>query len=316
MSNIGVFIEIIDGVLKKVNHEALSLARKSGKDIYAITISDELASHKDQLKGLKGIIQIPVKLTENKPDQFAVTLVEIIKKYEINDLIAGYTSVSRDLFPRVSAKIDGSLINDCIEIDLENRIAVKPVYAGKLLQEYKLEDEFNLFTIRSNVFPVDTEADGQDSPIETVELQDTETLTDVYEVTKDDSGHIDVIDAEIIVSGGRGIGSRENFDHLFDLAKVIKAGVGASRAAVDAEYATPNMQVGQTGKVVNPKLYIAFGISGAIQHFVGMKTSKVIVAINKDPDAPIFKKADYGIVGDLFSVIPILKEELIQVQNS
>lgn len=315
MDNIGVFIEIINGNFKKVNKEVLSLAKKSGKNIYAIVFSDKIEDYSEQLKGIKTIVNIKENTDNYKPDSFAVTVSEIIKKHSIKDFIGGYTSLTRDLFPRVSAKLDGTLVNDCIEIDLENRIAVKPVYAGKLLQQYKLNDEYNLYTIRSNVFPVEEIGDETKPEIEEFNMMDTEELTKVYDILKDESGHIDVADADIIISGGRGLGSKENFEQLFDLATVIKAGVGASRAAVDAEYASPNMQVGQTGKVVNPKLYMAFGISGAIQHFVGMKTSKVIVAINKDADAPIFKKADYGIVGDLFSAIPIFKEELLKSES-
>ncbi len=312
MGNIGVFIEIINGSFKKINREALSLAKSSGQDIFVIAFTNNIDNHINELKGVKTVINIKSDLNNYKPDSFALTITEIVKKYSLNDVIGGFTSLGRDLFPRIAAKLDGTLVNDCIEINLENRSAVKPVYAGKLLQEYKLSDEYNLFTIRSNVFPVN-ESNGENPSIETFDLIDTEELTKIIEVIKDDSGKIDVVDADIIISGGRGLGSKENFEKLFDLASVIKAGVGASRAAVDAEYASAGMQVGQTGKVVNPKLYLAFGISGAIQHFVGMKTSKVIVAINKDADAPIFKKADYGIIGDLFSVIPLLKEELQKV---
>jgi len=259
------------------------------------------------------IINIKVDLDRYQPDIYANTIKEIVKEKSLNNLLGGYTALTRDLFPRIAAKLEATLVNDCIEIDLKSGTAVKPVYAGKLLQQYSLNDEYNLYTIRSNTFPAEATESNSTSPIEEYNLKDTKELTRIVNILKDESGHIDVGEADIIVSGGRGLGSKENFDILFDLASVIKAGVGASRAAVDAEYATSNMQVGQTGKVVNPKLYMAFGISGAIQHFVGMKTSKVIVAVNKDIDAPIFKKADYGIVGDLFEVIPLLKEELKKI---
>ncbi len=312
MGNIGVLIEINNGSLKKINKEALSLAKSSGNDVYAIVFSNNIDSFSDEFKGIKTIINIKTDMDDYKPDNYAATLSEIIKKYSLNDFIAGYTSLTRDMLPRVAAKLNGTLVNDCIEIDLENRTIVKPIYAGKLLQQYKLKDEYNLYSIRSNVFKI-SDLDGNAPNVEEFELINVDELTKINEVIKDDSGNIDVVDAEIIISGGRGMGSKENFEKLFDLATILKAGVGASRAAVDAEYASANMQVGQTGKVVNPKLYLAFGISGAIQHFVGMKTSKVIVAINKDADAPIFKKADYGIIGDLFTVLPLLKEELSKI---
>jgi electron transfer flavoprotein alpha subunit len=197
-------------------------------------------------------------------------------------------------------------------MDLAGHCVTKPVYAGKLLSKYVIDDIFRLFTIRPNVFPV--EAGNTGAPeIAVFEPVKNPPKTKIVEIIKSEAKKVDLLEADIIVSGGRGLKAKENFILLQELADLLNAGLGASRAAVDAEFATSDMQVGQTGKVVNPKLYIACGISGAIQHFVGMKTSKVIVAINKDPEAPIFKKADYGIVGDLFKVVPLLKEELQKV---
>jgi electron transfer flavoprotein alpha subunit len=199
-------------------------------------------------------------------------------------------------------------------VDLDSRKAVKPVYSGKLLAEYQIDAGTALFTVRPNVIAVETaDAAAAVPEIKTVALDNGELQTKIVSVQKSASQKIDLTEAEIIVSGGRAMKNKENFAVLEDLAGVLNAGVGASRAAVDAGFASADMQVGQTGKVVNPKLYIACGISGAIQHFVGMKTSKIIVAVNKDPEAPIFKKADYGIVGDLFTVVPLLKEEFKKV---
>jgi electron transfer flavoprotein alpha subunit len=190
---------------------------------------------------------------------------------------------------------------------------IQMVYAGKLISTFKLSGEFRIITIRPNVFPVKEK--GSDSQPEVIEagIVKIEEKSKIIDVIKSETKKIDLTEAEIIISGGRGMKAKENFKILQEVAEVLNAGVGASRAAVDSDYATPDMQVGQTGKVVNPKLYIACGISGAIQHFVGMKTSKFIVAINKDPEAPIFKKADYGIVADLFKAVPLLKEELEKI---
>ncbi len=313
MANIGVYIELKNDLFKKANKEALSFAKKSGGDVHAVIFSDNPAQYEAELKGIAKIIQVKTGGLTYQPDLYADTIAKIITEFELNDFIATNSPSGKELLPRVAAKIENaSLITDCIEIDLENKSVTKPVYAGKLLSKYIIEDDYRIFAIRPNVFPVEA---GSDSTPETVSFDavKNECKTNIVEVIKSASEKIDLMEADIIIAGGRGMKNQENFAILDELAQMLNAGLGASRAAVDAEFATSDMQVGQTGKVVNPNLYIACGISGAIQHFVGMKTSKVIVAINKDSEAPIFKKADYGIVGDLFKVIPVLKEELQKV---
>lgn len=314
MANVGVFIELKDGKFKKSNKEALSLAKKSGMDTYAVIFSNDPGQYADALKGVKKVIQVKGDDLTFQPDLYADTAAKIITEFNLNDFIGVSSLRGKDLFPRIAGKIENaSLISDCIELDLENHSVVKPVYAGKLLSRYVVDDEYRLFTIRPNVFPVEEGGETADPGIVTFEPVINEAKTKIVGIIESESKKIDLLEADIIVSGGRGIKAKENFAILQELADLLGAGLGASRAAVDSEYASPDMQVGQTGKVVNPKLYIACGISGAIQHFVGMKTSKVIVAINKDPEAPIFKKADYGIVADLFKAVPLLTEELKKV---
>lgn len=314
MANIGVYIELKDEQFKKSNKEALSLAKKSNKDVHAIIFTNNLDPYKTELKGIKQVIQVKDDNLSYQPDLYADTLAKIITDFKLNDFLGACSAQGKDLLPRVAAKIENaSLINDCIEIDFDNNKVTKPLYAGKLLSQYRIEDEFRMVTIRPNVFPVGESTSDAEPEITTFEPVKNSIKTQIVDVIKSAQKRIDLQEAEIIVAGGRGMKTKENFSIIEELAGILNAGVGASRAAVDSEYATQDMQVGQTGKVVNPKLYIACGISGAIQHFAGMKTSKVIVAINKDSEAPIFKKADYGIVGDLFKVVPLLKDELKKV---
>jgi electron transfer flavoprotein alpha subunit len=313
MANIGVYIELRGDEFKKANREILSLAHKSGKDVHAIVFSNDISGYENDLKGVKKILQIKDSNLAFQPDFYSLTMANLIKEYSLNDFMGVCSAQGKDLFPRIAAKVNASLVHDCVEVDFDNNTVLKPVYAGKLLSTFKINSEFRMITIRPNVFPVeDVAADGQPEVI-TIDLSKDSENVKILEIIKSATKKIDLNEAEIIISGGRGIKAKENFNILQEVADILNAGVGASRAAVDSEYATADMQVGQTGKVVNPKLYIACGISGAIQHFVGMKTSKVIVAINKDPEAPIFKKADYGVVADLFKAVPILKEELQKV---
>lgn len=314
MGNIGVYIELKDNDFKKSNKESLGLAKSSKNDVIAIVFSNDISSFQDELKGIQKVVQVKGSDLSYQPDLYADTIASITTEMNLTHLLGISSAQGKDLFPRVSAKVaDSGLINDCIDVDFDNNLITKPVYAGKLLSQFKVTGTPVMLTIRPNVFPV-TDGGSDGTPeIVTKDVVQNDPKTHIKEIIKSATKKIDLQEAEVIVSGGRGMKSQENFAILEELAKVLNAGVGASRAAVDSGFATSDMQVGQTGKVVNPKLYIACGISGAIQHFVGMKTSKVIVAINKDPEAPILKKADYGIVGDLFEAVPILQEELKKV---
>jgi electron transfer flavoprotein alpha subunit len=313
MANIGIYIELKDGVFKKSNRELLSLARKSGQDVHAVVFSADPRPFLPELRGIKTVIQVQGADPAYQPDRYARTLADIIAEFKLEVFVGIFSAQGKDLFPRLAAKAQASLVSDCLAVDLIARKAVKPVYSGKLLAEYQVHDEKALFTIRPNVIAVEEPASTAEPEVRSFQLNAVPVKTNIVQVVKSTAKRIDLTEAEAIVSGGRAMKNKENFAVLEDLAACLKAGVGASRAAVDAEYATADMQVGQTGKVVNPKLYIACGISGAIQHFVGMKTSKIIVAINKDPEAPIFKKADYGIVGDLFVIAPLLRDELKKI---
>jgi electron transfer flavoprotein alpha subunit len=313
MANIGLYIELKDGVFKKSNRELLSLARKSGQPVHAVLFCPDLQPYMEELKGIQTVVQVKGADLSYQPDRYARTLAAVIQEFKLDIFCGIFSAQGKDLFPRLAAKAKASLVNDCLVVDLANRRAVKPVYSGKLLAEYQIDAGTALFTIRPNVIAVETTAAANMPEIKTMALDSGELQTKIVEVLKSASKKIDLTEAEIIVSGGRAMKGKENFAILEDLAKVLNSGVGASRAAVDAGFASSDMQVGQTGKVVNPKLYIACGISGAIQHFVGMKTSKIIVAVNKDAEAPIFKKADYGIIGDLFTIVPLLKEEFKKI---
>lgn len=230
------------------------------------------------------------------------------------DVVLGIASpMGRDLFPRLAAKFDGSMLTDIVSLEQsgDELVGLKPYYAGKCLAKIAAKgSNVKFVTMRSNVVEPQ-QADGGAASYDRHAFSGTaSTKLKLKEIKAGASGKVDLAEADRIISGGRALGSEENFKILEECAQVLNASVGASRAAVDAGYASHSMQVGQTGKTVNPSLYIACGISGSIQHMAGMRTSKVIVAINTDEEAPIFGVADYGIVGDLFEVVPALTAKL------
>jgi electron transfer flavoprotein alpha subunit len=252
-------------------------------------------------------------LGQYHPEAFASVLASAVRKTGAAYVFLSATALGRDLAARAAAKLDAGLAADCIEVEIsDGHLRVKrPVYSGRAVATARFATTPAFATLRPNAFPV-VQLSGRNPVIETlaVEMDLAKIRARTVEVKAGEGGEVDISEASVVVAGGRAMKGPENFSLIWDLARALGGAVGASRAAVDAGWIGHQCQVGQTGKVVAPGLYIACGISGAIQHLAGMSTSKVIVAINKDPEAPIFKLADYGIVGDLYEVLPKLTEEV------
>lgn len=311
--------EVRGGVLKGITREIVAaaneLSRAGGGPVSIALIGDDAAAAVDAARTLpaeKVLVARHAALASYSSQGFAMALQAIVAASGANVVLFGATAMGRDLSARAAARCDASLFTDCTELSLVagNLHAKRPVYSGKVYLELESTAAVQMASIRPNVFPP-AAASGSAAVVELpVSIDTTHVRGRVKEFVAMAGSAKDLTEAEIIVSGGRSLKSAENFAILRALADALGATVGASRAAVDAGYAPHSMQVGQTGKVVNPKLYIAVGISGAIQHLVGMRTSKVIVAINKDENAPIFQRADYGVVGDLFEIVPKLTDAL------
>jgi len=316
----GVWIvaEQRDGALRKISFELASTARRLadelGEEVGAVLLGSGISSLAGELAkyGVDKIYVADSAVFENyTTDAYAAAVAKIAKEKEPAIILFGASSLGKDLSARVAGKLACGLATDCTDVKIREGklVALRPVYAGKCFIEVISTVYPQMASLRPNVFPV-VEKQGAGEVINfDPALDASELKTKVLEVQKDTSGKVDLTEANIIVSGGRGMGGPEGFTVLEELAAVINATVGASRAAVDAGWRPQKDQVGQTGKVVSPNLYIACGISGAIQHLAGMSSSKYIVAINKDSEAPIFSKADYGVVDDLFKVVPELVKE-------
>ncbi|QEK64510.1 electron transfer flavoprotein subunit alpha/FixB family protein [Bacillus safensis] len=306
-----------DGKLRNVTFEAIAAAHKvaDGGEVIGVLIGDDVKSLADELLYYGAdhvmIVEHP-HLSYYTSDGFAQALQAILDQVDPDAVLFGHTSIGKDLSPKIAARLQTGLISDAIDVSVigEHLVFTRPIYSGKAFEKVISTDRLLLATIRpNNVAPFERDASrgGEVTPV-SVDIQNLRTI--VKEVIKKTSEGVDLSEAKVIVAGGRGVKSKEGFEPLNELAETLGAAVGASRGACDADYCDYALQIGQTGKVVTPDLYIACGISGAIQHLAGMSNSKVIVAINKDPEAEIFKIADYGIVGDLFEVVPLLNEEL------
>jgi electron transfer flavoprotein alpha subunit len=317
MKKILAFIETRYNKIKRSGFEVAGVAVKFGEElkceVEALVIGSNINDEKELGKfGIKKVIKVEnQRLEKYSTTAYAKVLYEISKQRGFDTIFISATSLGKDLGPRAAAKLEAGFAADCTELKLDsgNIIATRPIYAGKAFIDIKLISEVKIFALRPNVFKSE-QSFSLNPDIESVEvaLTDSDFSTYVKEITVSND-KLDVAEANIIVSGGRGLRDPENFKLVENLARVLGAAVGASRAVVDAGWRPHSEQVGQTGKTVSPSLYIACGISGAIQHLAGMSSSKCIVAINKDKDAPIFQVADYGIVGDVFEIVPALTDE-------
>jgi electron transfer flavoprotein alpha subunit len=306
-----VIAEQMDGAFRKVTFEALSAARRLDTDVVTVVLGSGIegaAAELGKYGAAKILVADDAALAEYTVDGYTEVVAGIVAQTNPGVVILGATAQGKELAGRLSARLDAGLATDCVAIDMDGAqvIATRPMYGGKILADVALTGAPAIVALRPNI--VAAEEASMDSKIEKVAVNAGQVRTQVKSKQLE-TGKIDLTEAEIVVSGGRGLGGPD-FSVVESLADVLGAAVGASRSAVDEGWRPASDQVGQTGKTVSPNLYIACGISGAIQHLAGMSSSKVIVAVNKDAEAPIFTKADYGIVGDLFEVVPVLTEEI------
>ncbi len=314
MATIGVLIETGEGKVKETNFGVLTAARQTGSDTIIALMLDGSADDAKTVLGQYGaskVVQVSVSSGDvsTRPDLAARALAAAIENLSLDALLGLASAIGRDLFARLAALKDLPLVSDCVAVDLAAKTVKKSHFSGKTTATIKLSAEVLLFALRPNA--VEAVEAPTEAAVETfaAEVEDPGQVK-VVEVKKEAARSVDLTEAAVIVTGGRPIANAENYKILEECARLLGGTIGASRAAVDAGFAPHSMQVGQTGKTVSPRLYIGCGLSGSVQHFAGMKTSKVIVAINIDKDAPIFEKCDYGIVGDLFEVVPVLTEVL------
>ncbi|MDR2523591.1 MAG: electron transfer flavoprotein subunit alpha/FixB family protein [Synergistaceae bacterium] len=317
-----VFAQQVDNKLAGVSFELLGkgrdLAKDLGCDVTAVLLGsgvEPLCASLTEYGADRVILVDDPALATYMTEPYAHALSEVLKKYKPEIVLYGATAIGRDLAPRVSARVHTGLTADCTGLDIEpetqHLLMTRPAFGGNIMATI-ICAEFRpqMATVRPGVMQRREPDASAPLKVERFEVKDlaSRANVDILDIVKKVSGKMDIQDAKILVSGGRGMGGPENFTILEALAKVLGGTISSSRAAVDAGWVEKDRQVGQTGKTVRPKLYIACGISGAIQHLAGMEESDLIVAINKDPGAPIFEVADFGLVGDLFKIVPLFTE--------
>lgn len=315
--------EARDGVLRNASFEAISAAKqiKPDGEIVGVLCGDqELHNQAEELiyYGADRVITITHdNLKEYTSEGYGQAVMAVIEDEDPYGIVMGHTAIGKDLTPKIASRLECGLISDAVGIELEGDTPVftRPIYSGKAFEKKKITNGIIFATIRPNNIAMLERDESRTGNITEKEMDIQDLRTVIQEVIRKKSDGVDMSEANVVIAGGRGVKSADGFKPLYELADVLGGAVGASRGACDAEYCDYSLQIGQTGKVITPDLYIAVGISGAIQHLAGMSNSKVIVAINQDADANIFNLADYGMVGDLFEIIPLLIEEIKKIKE-
>lgn len=310
--------ELRDGELRNVTFETIAAARKVQADSEIVGVLcgkgniDQQAQEMIYYGADRVVTVAHDDLETYTSEAYSQAVLAVIDKESPDGIIMGHTSIGKDLTPKLASKLGSGLVSDAVDIQTDgDEVAfIRPIYSGKAFEKKVITSGLTFVTIRPNNIAMLERDDSRTGDITVEEVNITDLRTVIKDVIRKASEGVDLSEANVIVAGGRGVKSADGFKPLYELADVLGAAVGASRGACDADYCDYSLQIGQTGKVVTPDLYIAVGISGAIQHLAGMSNSKVIVAINKDAESNIFNIADYGIVGDLFDVIPLLTEEI------
>ncbi|WP_085523188.1 electron transfer flavoprotein subunit alpha/FixB family protein [Tuberibacillus sp. Marseille-P3662] len=314
-----VLAEVRDGQVRQVSFEAIAAAKQiAGNGEVVAAVCSDAARELAPILGHYGADRVLTveddELKYYTPDAYKQALSQLIAAEAPEAIVIGHTAMGKDLSAGLAARLNAALISDVTSIDsAEDLVFTRPIYSGKAFEKKTFKDDFTFITIRPNNIGSLEKDESRDVSIEAFDVAISDLRTTIKDIVKKTSSGVDLSEAKVIVSGGRGVKSEEGFEPLEELAGILGGAVGASRGACDAQYCDYSLQIGQTGKVVTPDLYIACGISGAIQHLAGMSNSKIIVAINKDPEANIFNVADYGIVGDLFEVVPLLTQYFKEV---
>jgi len=297
-----------------VSRHALTAAKKVGGDIACIVAGPEVGAVAQEVAAVQGLAKVLVVQNEDykgfMPERLTPLLLAAQDQFKFSHIVAGASAFSRGLLPRLAAKLDVSPISDIIDVKDADTF-VRTIYAGNAIMTLRSKDPVKILTVRTTAFEADESSGGSAAPQDQMDAPSDMPKNSEFvgqELSKSDRPELGA--AKVVISGGRGMKSGDNFEMLYKLADKVGGAVGASRAAVDAGMVPNDMQIGQTGKIIAPELYVAVGISGAIQHLAGMKDSKTIVAINKDPEAPIFQVADLGLVADLFKAVPEMTDKI------